>query len=138
MDRIVPVIRAMKWLNWKKSGYHDGFLDTAEHFYMIEGPKSLATELHLNDPLFNVLIFKYEPYKERKVAILDGAHTALVPVAFQGGATIPSEKPDGTDVEICALVEELCPEEIIPVLDLPRDELDLSPVQSRRDSVTRT
>lgn len=28
-------------------GYHDGFLDTAEHFYLfvIQGPKSLATEL---------------------------------------------------------------------------------------------
>jgi mannitol-1-phosphate/altronate dehydrogenase len=24
-----------------------------------------------------------KPYKERKVAILNGAHTALVPVAFQ-------------------------------------------------------
>ncbi|EFB3863563.1 tagaturonate reductase [Escherichia coli] len=31
-------------------GYHDGFLDTAEHFYLfvIQGPKSLATELRLD------------------------------------------------------------------------------------------
>ncbi|MDU1268272.1 MAG: tagaturonate reductase, partial [Escherichia coli] len=69
-------------------GYHDGFLDTAEHFYLfvIQGPKSLATELRLDKYPLNVLIVDdIKPYKERKVAILNGAHTALVPVAFQAG-----------------------------------------------------
>lgn len=38
-------------------GYHDGFLDTAEHFYLfvIQGPKSLATELRLDKYPLNVL-----------------------------------------------------------------------------------
>ncbi|MDU6454659.1 MAG: tagaturonate reductase, partial [Enterobacter hormaechei] len=62
-----------------------------------------------------------KPYKERKVAILNGAHTALVPVAFQAGLDTVGEAMN--DAEICAFVEKAIYEEIIPVLDLPRDEL---------------
>ena len=105
-------------------GYHDAFLDTAEHFYLfvIQGPKSLAQELRLDKLSLNVLIVDdIKPYKERKVAILNGAHTALVPVAFQAGLDTVGEAMN--DTEICAFVEKAIHEEIIPVLDLPRDEL---------------
>ncbi|MGM8556268.1 tagaturonate reductase [Enterobacter hormaechei subsp. steigerwaltii] len=105
-------------------GYHDSFLDTAEHFYLfvIQGPKSLAAELRLDKYPLNVLIVDdIKPYKERKVAILNGAHTALVPVAFQAGLETVGEAMN--DAEICAFVEKAIYEEIIPVLDLPRDEL---------------
>jgi tagaturonate reductase len=106
-------------------GYHDGFLDTAEHFYLfvIQGPASLAQELRLNKYPLNVLIVDdIRPYKERKVAILNGAHTALVPVAFQAGLDTVGEAMN--DAEICAFVEKAIYQEIIPVLDLPRDELE--------------
>ncbi|MDA8480200.1 tagaturonate reductase [Citrobacter sp. Awk 4] len=106
-------------------GYHDAFLDTAEHFYLfvIQGPKSLASELRLDKYPLNVLIVDdIKPYKERKVAILNGAHTALVPVAFQAGLDTVGEAMN--DAEICAFVEKAIYEEIIPVLDLPRDELE--------------
>jgi tagaturonate reductase len=36
-------------------------------------------------PLNVLIVDDIKPYKERKVAILNGAHTALVPVAFQAG-----------------------------------------------------
>lgn len=106
-------------------GYHDNFLDTAEHFYLfvIQGPQSLAAELHLDKYPLNVLIVDdIKPYKERKVAILNGAHTALVPVAFLAGLDTVGEAMN--DSEICAFVEKAIYEEIIPVLDLPRDELE--------------
>ncbi|HBM2773501.1 TPA: tagaturonate reductase [Enterobacter hormaechei subsp. xiangfangensis] len=105
-------------------GYQNCFLDTAEHFYLfvIQGPKSLAAELRLDKYSLNVLIVDdIKPYKERKVAILNGAHTALVPVAFQAGLDTVGEAMN--DAEICAFVERAIYEEIIPVLDLPRDEL---------------
>ena len=71
----------------------------------------------------NVLIVNdIRPYKERKVAILNGAHTALVPVAFQAGLETVGEAMN--DAEICAFVEKAIYQEIIPVLDLPRDELE--------------
>ncbi len=69
-------------------GYQDSFFDSAEHFYLfvIQGPKSLAQELRLDKlPLNILLVDDIKPYKERKVAILNGAHTALVPVAFLPG-----------------------------------------------------
>lgn len=106
-------------------GYHDAFLDTAEHFYLfvIQGPKSLASELRLDKFPLNVLIVDdIKPYKERKVAILNGAHTALVPVAYQAGIDTVGEAMN--DSQICAFVEKAIYEEIIPVLDLPRDELE--------------
>lgn len=105
-------------------GYKDGFLDTAEHFYLfvIQGPKSLAAELRLDKFPLNVLIVDdIKPYKERKVAILNGAHTALVPVAYQAGLDTVGESMN--DDAICAFVEKAIYQEIIPVLDLPRDEL---------------
>lgn len=55
------------------------------------------------------------------MAILNGAHTALVPVAWQAGLDTVGEAMN--DAEIRAFVEKAIYEEIIPVLDLPRDEL---------------
>ena len=107
-----------------QTGYKDAFLDTAEHFYLfvIQGPASLAAELRLDKLPLNVrIVDDIKPYKERKVAILNGAHTALVPVAFQAGIDTVGEAMN--DAEICAFVEKAIYDEIIPVLDLPRDEL---------------
>ena len=106
-------------------GYHDAFLDTAEHFYLfvIQGPAFLARELRLDKYPLNVLIVDdIKPYKERKVAILNGAHTALVPVALLAGLDTVGEAMN--DADICAFVEKAIYQEIIPVLDLPRDELE--------------
>ncbi|WP_435948202.1 tagaturonate reductase [Dryocola sp. BD586] len=105
-------------------GYKDAFLDTAEHFYLfvIQGPAWLAKELRLDRYPRNVLIVDdIKPYKARKVAILNGAHTALVPVAWLAGLNTVGEAMK--DAEVCRFVEQTISEEIIPVLDLPRDEL---------------
>ena len=105
-------------------GYQDTFLDTAEHFYLfvIQGPDWLAKELRLDRYPLNVkIVDDIRPYKARKVAILNGAHTALVPVAWLAGLNTVGEAMN--DAEVCRFVEKTIAEEIIPVLDLPRDEL---------------
>ncbi|OVZ83089.1 tagaturonate reductase [Yersinia kristensenii] len=105
-------------------GYQDSFLDTAEYFYLfvIQGPKELAQELRLDKLDLNVLIVDdIKPYKERKVAILNGAHTALVPVAYLSGLDTVGQTMD--DAQISRFVETTITEEIVPVLDLPKDEL---------------
>ncbi|WP_435953690.1 tagaturonate reductase [Dryocola sp. BD626] len=105
-------------------GYKDAFLDTAEHFYLfvIQGPAWLANALRLDKYPLNVLIVDdIKPYKARKVAILNGAHTALVPVAWLAGLNTVGEAMN--DAEVCRFVEKTIADEIIPVLDLPRDEL---------------
>ncbi|EGT5659764.1 tagaturonate reductase [Cronobacter dublinensis subsp. dublinensis] len=106
-------------------GYHDAFLDTAEHFYLfvIQGPQWLAQELRLDKLPLNVrIVDDIKPYKARKVAILNGAHTALVPVAFLAGLDTVGDAMN--DAQVCAFVEKAIHDEIIPVLDLPRDELN--------------
>ncbi|MEL4013687.1 tagaturonate reductase [Dryocola clanedunensis] len=105
-------------------GYKDTFLAAAEHFYLfvIQGPAWLAKELRLDKYPLNVLIVDdIKPYKARKVAILNGAHTALVPVAYLAGLNTVGEAMN--DADVCRFVEKTIAEEIIPVLDLPRDEL---------------
>lgn len=105
-------------------GYQDSFLDTAEYFYLfvIQGPKELAQELRLDKLDLNVLIVDdIKPYKERKVAILNGAHTALVPVAYLSGLDTVGQTMD--DAQISRFVEKTMTEEIVPVLNLPKDEL---------------
>lgn len=105
-------------------GYHDVFLDTAEHFYLfvIQGPEWLLQELHLDKHPMNIQIVNdIKPYKERKVAILNGAHTAMVPVAWLCGLNTVGEAMQ--DKHIQQFVEKLLNEDIIPVLDLPESEL---------------
>ncbi|MGE4753792.1 tagaturonate reductase [Yersinia enterocolitica] len=105
-------------------GYQDSFLDTAEYFYLfvIQGPKELAQELRLDKLDLNVrIVDDIKPYKERKVAILNGAHTALVPVAYLSGLDTVGQTMD--DAQISSFVEKTITEEIVPVLDLPEDEL---------------
>lgn len=105
-------------------GYQDTFLDTAEYFYLfvIQGPQWLAEELRLNKLKLNVrIVDDIKPYKERKVAILNGAHTALVPVAFLAGLDTVGESLN--DAQIGKFVETTIADEIVPVLDLPHNEL---------------
>lgn len=105
-------------------GYQDTFLDTAEYFYLfvIQGPEWLAQELRLNGLDLNVrIVDDIKPYKERKVAILNGAHTALVPIAYLAGLNTVGEAMN--DEQVSRFVELTIAEEIVPVLDLPRDEL---------------
>ncbi|EMF0718401.1 tagaturonate reductase [Citrobacter freundii] len=105
-------------------GYHDAFLDTAEHFYLfvIQGPTWLSEELKLAECPLNIRVVNdIKPYKERKVAILNGAHTALVPVAWLCDLETVGEAMQDADVR--HFVEQAIGQEIIPVLDLPADEL---------------
>ncbi|WP_320151375.1 tagaturonate reductase [uncultured Tolumonas sp.] len=110
-------------------GYQDQFVDTAEYFYLfvIQGPQWLSEALCLDqlpaDKPMNIRIVNdIKPYKERKVAILNGAHTALVPVAFLAGIDTVGETLQ--DAQLSQFVEKAIFEEIVPTLDLPRDELE--------------
>lgn len=108
----------------QEMGYRDAFWDTGEYFYLfvIQGPASLAQELRLDQYPLNIrIVDDIKPYKERKVAILNGAHTALVPVAFLAGLDTVGESMN--DAQIAGFVEKAIAQEIVPVLDLPADEL---------------
>lgn len=65
----------------EENGYLDAAMDTGEvfAFWVIEGPAALKQELPFEKAGLPVLITDdHKPYKERKVRILNGAHTSMV------------------------------------------------------------
>ena len=78
----------------KELGYEDHLIDTGEvfGFWVIEGPESLKKELPFEKAGLPVLITdNHKPYKQRKVRILNGAHTSMVLGAYLSGRNIVRE-----------------------------------------------
>lgn len=124
VDRIVPGVRENKEQEWKQLGYKDAMITQGEvfHFWGIEAPEWVQKELPLNEVGLNVVFTNnLKPYRTRKVRILNGAHTSMVPVGFLSGIETVRE---AVEHEIMgAFVRQLIFAEIIPTLDLPDDEL---------------
>ena len=115
-------------------GYTDQFLVAAEYYYLfvIEGPAWLADELKLAGANLNIqLVDDITPYKKRKVGILNGGHTALVPVALLAGLETVGQAVN--DEQVGAFLADTLAQEIIPALPLPQDELQ----QFARDVLLR-
>lgn len=105
-------------------GYQDNFLVTAEHFYLfvIQGPDWLKDKLKLNQYPLNInVVDDIKSYKERKVAILNGAHTSMVPVAYLSGFDTVRESIE--DEYIQSFVDNLIRHEVIPMIKMPQEEL---------------
>lgn len=108
----------------EKLGYLDNFMVTSEYFHLfvIQGPDELKNVLKLDGSELNIkVVDDIYPYKQRKVAILNGAHTALVPLAYMSG--IDSVGEAMADPLFSDYVQRLMFHEIIPTLDLPQEEL---------------
>ncbi len=104
--------------------YTDNMLNTSElfHLWVIEGPSEILKELPFDKTGLNVIFTdNLEMYRTRKVRILNGAHTSMIPYALlEGMETV------GDCMENKKLSEHLktCVyNEIIPTLDLPEKEL---------------
>ena len=72
----------------KELGYQDNLLDTGEvfGFWVIEGPQSIKDEFPFEKAGLPIIVVDdHTPYKQRKVRILNGAHTLKV-VANDGKA----------------------------------------------------
>lgn len=108
----------------KAFGYEDNLIDTGETFaaWVIEGPQWLKQELPFEKAGLPVLICAdHKPYKQRKVRILNGAHTAMVPGAYLAGQEIVRDCVQ--DPIIGRFMEKAIYEEIIPTLTLPKEDL---------------
>ncbi len=106
-------------------GYEDNMVNTSEYFHLwvIETDYDIEKELPFGKAGLNVIVTKdkLEMYRTRKVRILNGAHTSLVPYALLSGFdTVKScidDKVMNEHIKKCVF------DEIIPTLDLPREEL---------------
>ena len=105
-------------------GFDDKMINTSEYFHLwvIEGYKELFSELPLDKCDLNVIVTdNLEMYRTRKVRILNGAHTSFVPYALLEGFDTVKSCID--DEKMLAYIRKCVFEEIIPTLDLPREEL---------------
>ncbi len=105
-------------------GYEDNMVNTSEYFHLwvIEGYRDLFKELPFDKCGLNVIVTdKLEMYRTRKVRILNGAHTSLVPYALLEGFDTVKSCVD--DPKMSEHIRKCVFEEIIPTLDLSEDEL---------------
>lgn len=126
VDRIVPGYPRDKIDEiTKELGYADKLVDVGElfHLWVIEGPKRISDEIPFEKAGLNVkVVDDMTPYRTRKVRILNGAHTTLVPVAYLLGLDTVGESVD--DPVAGKFLKQAVENEIIPTLDLPRQELE--------------
>ena len=103
----------------------DKMLNTSEYFHLwvIECDYDLEKELPFAKAGLNVIVTKdkLSMYRTRKVRILNGAHTSLVPYALLSGFDTVKSCVD--DEKMCAHIRKCVFDEIIPTLDLPKEEL---------------
>lgn len=124
VDRIVTGYpRAEAQTLCEELGYEDKLLVAAEtyHLWVIESPKPLEDELPFKQAGLNVIWTQdATPYRERKVRILNGAHTAMTLIGLLGGFTTVGECMD--DKDMSAFVSALLFSEVTP--NLPGDAED--------------
>ncbi|MCB0494698.1 MAG: tagaturonate reductase [Cyclobacteriaceae bacterium] len=104
--------------------YKDNLIVTAESFFLwvIEGDEALKQKLPFHKTSLDVKIVKdMQPYRTRKVRILNGAHTSMVPISILYGTTTVKESVD--DEFIGTFINKAVFDEIIPTLDMDKDEL---------------
>ncbi len=104
--------------------YEDNMLNTSElfHLWVIESPESILEEIPFNKTNLNIIITdNLERYRTRKVRILNGAHTSMIPYAMLEG--IETVKDCMENEKMFNFVKKCVFDEIIPTLDLPKEEL---------------
>lgn len=110
---------------WQDCGYIDELFNVSEvfHLWVIAGPSALEKELPLREAGFHAVFTPDEaPYRERKVRILNGAHTSTVLAAYLAGVDLVGECM--RDPLLAGFMQRAISEEVIPTLTLPQEELE--------------
>jgi tagaturonate reductase len=124
VDRIVPGFPADEAeALYAQFGYTDPLLVAAEPFllWVIEGPAELAEELPLHKAGLDVVwTSDLQPYRTRKVRILNGAHTASSLAAYSAG--LDTVKSMTEDPVVSKYLNQVMFDEIVPFVPLPDAE----------------
>lgn len=105
--------------------YKDNLIVAAEVFllWVIEGGEDLKKKLPFHKTNLDVkIVDDMQPYRTRKVRILNGAHTSMVPFSFLYGNETVKETIDNAFTG--AFVNKTIFEEINEILPMNRSELD--------------
>lgn len=125
VDRIVPGYPKDEIDSYQSQlEFKDNLIVSAETFllWVIEGDDSLKARIPFDRINENILVVKdMQPYRTRKVRILNGAHTTMVPFSILYGNETVKETVDNTFTG--KFVRDAVFDEINPTLDLSDEEL---------------
>jgi tagaturonate reductase len=127
VDRIVPGYPKEDASDLEVSlGYLDHSMVKGEifHLWVIDGPTDYLKQvlpfdqsgLHVN------FVNSIKPYKQRKVKILNGSHTTLVPVAYLLGERAVRESVENPILK--QYLNTFIFDEVVPTIDLPKDDME--------------
>ncbi|MEH0152650.1 tagaturonate reductase [Limibacter armeniacum] len=118
VDRIVPGFPKDRIEEiHKELGFEDQLVVEGEqfHLFVIEGDEKIKEVFPAEKIGLNVIVTDNQaPYRTRKVRILNGAHTSLVPIGILSGVETVKEGLDHEQVG--AFLKQLIKEEIVPTL----------------------
>jgi tagaturonate reductase len=126
VDRIVPGYpRAEIEAYNAQLDYEDNLIVSAEAFllWVIEGGDDLKAKLPFDKTTLDVkIVDDMQPFRTRKVRILNGAHTAMVPFSILYGNTTVKESVDNDFTG--PFIQKAVFEEIVSTLDMDKEELN--------------
>lgn len=126
VDRIVPGYPKDDIESYNKQlDYQDNLLVAAEAFFLwvIEGGDDLKGKLPFNKTNLDVkIVDDMQPYRTRKVRILNGAHTAMVPFSLLYRNKTVKQSVDNSFTG--KIINEAVFNEIIDTLDMDKAELN--------------
>ena len=125
VDRIVPGYPKNEIENiQKETGYIDNNVVKGEifHLWVLKKEPFVQKVLPADKTGLNVIFADdIHPYKQRKVKILNGSHTAMVPVAYLCGIDTVGEAVN--DKVIGKYVRDFIFDEVNPTINLPQDQM---------------
>ena len=126
VDRIVPGYPRAEIDEYNKQlDYSDNLIVTAEAFFLwvIEGGDDLKAKLPFHKTNLDVkIVADLQPYRTRKVRILNGAHTAMVPFSLLYGNETVKETVDNPFTG--DFINKAIFDEINETIDMDKKELD--------------
>ncbi len=126
VDRIVPGYPKDQIENYNAQlDYKDNLIVTAEPFFLwvIEGNSTLKEKLPFDKTGLNVqIVDNMQAFRTRKVRILNGAHTAMVPFSILFGNSTVKETVENEFTG--EFIKKAVFDEIIETLDLEKEELN--------------
>lgn len=125
VDRIVSGYPGAEAENLQETlGFEDKLLVAGEyyHSWVIQGPDWLAKEMHFDQTQLGVkFVDDLTTYRVIKVRMLNGAHTAMVPVGYLSGMRSVRETVE--EPHLGNYIRQLLHQEVMPTLAAPTREL---------------
>lgn len=126
VDRIVPGFPKENINEIKAElGYNDNLVVKGEYFHVwaIGGDATIKEKLPLDKAGLNVLFMdSIKDFRAKKVRILNGSHTAMVPVALQLGCETVMDAFNTPEIE--KYINKMVKTEVLPQIKGTKEELD--------------